>query len=196
MADAYMLLGGPPRGDMERARQAALRALTLDDDLSEGYVALASINWFYDWDWAAAERHYRRSFSVNRVRSTLALLPLTTLAGIYLADNRLAELREVLPELRAAGAAAATLTHFTARLDWHEGRRAQALVRMEAVELRMSAHESTARCSTTARTDRRSRGSAIRASTVSSCPPPATHGQHASVVAQPCPWQPRAGQNR
>jgi TolB-like protein/DNA-binding winged helix-turn-helix (wHTH) protein len=69
LADALMMLavGGalPPREAMPEAKAAALRALELDDQLPEGYVALASINWYYDWDWAAAERHYRRSFSAD-----------------------------------------------------------------------------------------------------------------------------------
>lgn len=163
IADAYMLLGGPPRTNMEHAKAAARRALELDDDLSEGYVALASINWFYDWDWAAAERNYRRSFSVNRAVYTrcicyvwylvalgdvdgavreaqraraldpAALLPLTTLANVYLASGRFGELRALLPELAAAGVGPFTLAHFQAWLAWHDGRRADALAEMEVL---------------------------------------------------------------
>src|SRR5688572_1827453 len=58
LADAYMLLGGSgnvlPRDIFPQSKAAALKALELDDKLAEGYVALASINWLYDWDWAAA----------------------------------------------------------------------------------------------------------------------------------------------
>lgn len=74
LADAYMLLGGsgfvPPHDIFPDAKAAAERALELDARLSEGYVALASVNWLYDWDWAAADRNYRRSFSVNPLLHT------------------------------------------------------------------------------------------------------------------------------
>jgi TolB-like protein/tetratricopeptide (TPR) repeat protein len=74
LADAYMLLGGsgfvPPHDIFPQSKAAAQRALELDTRLSEGYVALASINWQYDWDWAAADRNYRRSFSVNPLLHT------------------------------------------------------------------------------------------------------------------------------
>ncbi|MBT8062604.1 MAG: hypothetical protein KJO85_07955, partial [Gammaproteobacteria bacterium] len=35
----------------EEARQAALRALELDDTLAEAWAMLARIQWVYDWDW-------------------------------------------------------------------------------------------------------------------------------------------------
>ena len=40
---------------MEAARQAAMRALELDDELAEAWVALARIQFYYDWDWSNAE---------------------------------------------------------------------------------------------------------------------------------------------
>ena len=157
LADAYMLSPGPPRQKLEAAKVAAQRAIELDSELSEGYVALASINWFYDWDWAAAERNYRRSFSVNRpiysrcicyvwylaaigdmdgaareaarARSfdPVSLLPMTTLASVYLSAGRRQELRALLPELRAAGMSERGLDGYVAWLEWDEGRRDAAL---------------------------------------------------------------------
>ena len=40
---------------MEASRRAAMRALELDNTMAEGWVALAFIQFFYDWDWAGAE---------------------------------------------------------------------------------------------------------------------------------------------
>jgi len=74
LADAYMLLGGSgfarPSDIFPLSKAAAERALELDERLAEGYVALASVNWQYDWDWAAAAQNYRRSFSVNPLLHT------------------------------------------------------------------------------------------------------------------------------
>jgi TolB-like protein/DNA-binding SARP family transcriptional activator len=162
LADAYMLLPGPPAERMHTAKDAALRALSYDGDLSEGWVALASINWFFDWDWAAAELHYRRSFSdprpgvytrcicyvwylaaigdmdgaareAIRARTVdpVSLLPLLTLAQVYLAARRADDLRALLPELRATGAGNGTLDFFAAWLDWDAGHREDARERLE-----------------------------------------------------------------
>jgi TolB-like protein/Flp pilus assembly protein TadD len=40
---------------MEASRQAAMRALELDDKLAEAWLALARIQLYYDWDWSRAE---------------------------------------------------------------------------------------------------------------------------------------------
>jgi TolB-like protein len=40
---------------MEASRQAAMRALELDDKLAEAWLALAEIQFDYDWDWSRAE---------------------------------------------------------------------------------------------------------------------------------------------
>jgi TolB-like protein len=40
---------------MEASRRAAMRALELDNTLAEAWVALALIQFYYDWDWSSAE---------------------------------------------------------------------------------------------------------------------------------------------
>jgi tetratricopeptide (TPR) repeat protein len=40
---------------MKASRQAAMRALELDDTLAEAWLALARIQFYYDWDWSRAE---------------------------------------------------------------------------------------------------------------------------------------------
>jgi eukaryotic-like serine/threonine-protein kinase len=47
------------------ARAAALRAVELDDTLSEAHTSLASILQDYDRDWIASEREYRRAIDLN-----------------------------------------------------------------------------------------------------------------------------------
>ncbi|MDP1570753.1 MAG: winged helix-turn-helix domain-containing protein [Vicinamibacterales bacterium] len=54
-----------PREPMMRARAAALEALRLDDRLGEAYTALGWVAFYYDWDWAASERQFRRALELD-----------------------------------------------------------------------------------------------------------------------------------
>jgi tetratricopeptide (TPR) repeat protein len=47
------------------ARDAARKALELDQTLTEAYTALAWLSWRHDWDWQSAEREYRRAIELN-----------------------------------------------------------------------------------------------------------------------------------
>lgn len=48
-----------------KAKAAALRALEIDPELAEAHTALAMVFWLYDWDWAAADREFRRAIELN-----------------------------------------------------------------------------------------------------------------------------------
>jgi TolB-like protein/Flp pilus assembly protein TadD len=69
LADAYAVLGfrgGLPSKDaLSRAKAAALKAIQLDDTLGEPHGSLAFIAETYEWDWATAEREYRRALELN-----------------------------------------------------------------------------------------------------------------------------------
>jgi serine/threonine-protein kinase len=54
-----------PQDAMPKAKEAAKKALELDDTLAEAHASLAIVNAFYDWDWAAAEREFRRSIELK-----------------------------------------------------------------------------------------------------------------------------------
>jgi serine/threonine-protein kinase len=62
----------------EEARSSALRALEINPDLPEAYIALAEIQAAYDWDWEAAEASLNRAFELRpgdtKIRRELALL--------------------------------------------------------------------------------------------------------------------------
>jgi len=47
-----------------QAREAAQKALALDDGLAEAHIALGRIE-FYEWNWAGADRELRRGFELN-----------------------------------------------------------------------------------------------------------------------------------
>ncbi len=69
LADCYVLMGGyseriqPER--MLKARAAALRALQIDQNLSEAHTALALIAQNYEWDWQTSEKEFRRAIELN-----------------------------------------------------------------------------------------------------------------------------------
>ena len=72
IADSYSLLGGPEAGGdmppseaLPKAKAAALQALAIDDSLAEPHVSLAHVTFYYDHDWAGAEREFKRAIELN-----------------------------------------------------------------------------------------------------------------------------------
>lgn len=54
----------PPKEAMPRSREAALKAIQLDNTLSEAHVSLAFVYWQFDWDWAKAEAEFKRALEL------------------------------------------------------------------------------------------------------------------------------------
>ncbi len=69
VADAYNFLGDigivPPHEAKPRAREAAKRALELNETLTEAHVALGWLSWTYDFEWSNAEKHFLRAIELN-----------------------------------------------------------------------------------------------------------------------------------
>jgi TolB-like protein/DNA-binding winged helix-turn-helix (wHTH) protein/Tfp pilus assembly protein PilF len=69
LADSYALLGFrgayPSQDALSHAKEAALKASELDDTLAEPHVSLAFIAETHEWDWATAEREYKRALELN-----------------------------------------------------------------------------------------------------------------------------------
>jgi tetratricopeptide (TPR) repeat protein len=69
LADAYNRIGGfnagPPRDSFPKARDAALKAIELDNTLAEAHTELGTVKLFYDWDWPNAEHEYKRAIQLN-----------------------------------------------------------------------------------------------------------------------------------
>lgn len=55
-----------PEETVQKWRTAASRALEIDADLPEAHYTQASLHFFYEWNWAAAEREYRRAIELNQ----------------------------------------------------------------------------------------------------------------------------------
>lgn len=56
----------PVKDGYRKARQAVDRALKLDPDLAEAYVALGRIQMFGDWDWDGADKSFQRTRALER----------------------------------------------------------------------------------------------------------------------------------
>jgi len=71
LADCYNFLGAfgialmPPGEAMPKARAAATRALEIDDSLADAHTSYAFVRFYYDWDWAAAEKEFQRAIELD-----------------------------------------------------------------------------------------------------------------------------------
>ena len=69
LAEAYAMLGFrggfPSKDALLRAKAAALKAIELNDALAEPHASLAFIAETHEWDWATAEREYKRALELN-----------------------------------------------------------------------------------------------------------------------------------
>jgi TolB-like protein/DNA-binding winged helix-turn-helix (wHTH) protein len=54
-----------PRDRMPKAREFAMKALALDNTISESHGTLGMIDLFYDWNWSTAEEEYKQTIALN-----------------------------------------------------------------------------------------------------------------------------------
>ncbi|MEE8256375.1 MAG: protein kinase, partial [Acidobacteriota bacterium] len=69
LADSYTLRGiwnmAAPRDTFPWAKDAALKALDLDENLAEAHTSLAAVRALYEWDWAGAEEEFQRAIEID-----------------------------------------------------------------------------------------------------------------------------------
>ena len=68
LADSYLALSDyyvSPAATLELGKQAAMKALQLDDNLAETHVSLGAIRFLYDWDWPQAEKEFAQAVKLN-----------------------------------------------------------------------------------------------------------------------------------
>ncbi len=68
LAYGYVSLGHGPKSPpdaWQRAREASLRALKLDDTLADAYATLADVKSYYERDWKGAEENFLRAMELN-----------------------------------------------------------------------------------------------------------------------------------
>jgi serine/threonine-protein kinase len=101
LADAYQLLNlfadASPQEVFPKAKEAARRALELDDTLAEAHSSLAASLFYYDRDFPEAQREFRRAIELNPNYATAHhWYGVTYLAKTERFDEAVAELKRAL----------------------------------------------------------------------------------------------------
>jgi TolB-like protein/Flp pilus assembly protein TadD len=69
IADTYSILVSnvylPSKEGYLNAKEAALKALELDETLAEAHTSIAIVKEYFEWDWKGAEREYKRAIELN-----------------------------------------------------------------------------------------------------------------------------------
>jgi Flp pilus assembly protein TadD len=55
----------PPKETVPKAKEAASKALAVDETLAEPHAALGHLKIHHDWDWSGAERELKRAIELN-----------------------------------------------------------------------------------------------------------------------------------
>jgi TolB-like protein/Flp pilus assembly protein TadD len=58
-------LYSPVSETMPKAKEAARKALEIDESIAESHVEVGSVNMFYDFDWVGAEREFKRAIELS-----------------------------------------------------------------------------------------------------------------------------------
>jgi TolB-like protein/Tfp pilus assembly protein PilF len=82
-----------PDEAMPKAKEAARRALRIDDELAEAHASLAGIRKLYDWDWAGAEDQYRRALALDPNYETGRRFYAAYLCAVGRIDEAVAEIQ-------------------------------------------------------------------------------------------------------
>jgi len=86
----------PAQEGLLKARQAALKALELDESLSQAHSSLGWVKYAYEWNFAEAEREFHRALELNPGASWALLWH-----GMYLAEgNRIEESNAEMKKLQ------------------------------------------------------------------------------------------------
>src|SRR6185369_10388557 len=100
LADSYALLGDweyggmAPKEAFPRAKEAATKALQLDDTLAEAHTSLAFCLDLYDWNWDSAEVEFKRAIALTPGYATAPHWYSWHLAELGRKDEAIAEMRE------------------------------------------------------------------------------------------------------
>jgi len=67
LADCYTVNANPlpPKEKMPQAKQAARKALGIDDTLAEAHTTLGRVFTVYDWDWSGAEKEFKQAIELD-----------------------------------------------------------------------------------------------------------------------------------
>jgi serine/threonine-protein kinase len=124
IADAYSFLGrlglARPTEVFPKAKEAAEKALQMDEALAEGYVALAFIKYNYDWNWIDAEIDFNWAIGLNPNYATAYQYYGSLLSNLGRFDEAMAKFekaKELDPTSLPTQASIATLSYYTRQYD-------------------------------------------------------------------------------
>ena len=124
LSDAYNLLASygtkPMATPFLRAKATALKALSLDNKLGEAHASLAAVKLWREFDWAGAERGWRKAVELSPTYPTGHLWLALYLAAVERMDDALSEIRLALdldPLSRVINLNLARILHFARQFD-------------------------------------------------------------------------------
>jgi serine/threonine-protein kinase len=125
LADCYALMSAGYTavqgvGRIDRARDAAERALALDETLAEAHASLGYIKMRFDWEWEIAEREFRAALSLNPGYVQTRLWYAMFLASRRRSEEAMRELtraRELDPLSPSVQSSIGRVLHFEGRYD-------------------------------------------------------------------------------
>jgi TolB-like protein/class 3 adenylate cyclase/Flp pilus assembly protein TadD len=126
LANCYTLIGGASYGKLsrdeasEKAKDAVLKALEIDETLAEAHTSLAYIKFRFDWDWDGAEAEFKKAIELKPgyagAHEWYALM--LSLVGRF--DEALREMKrayELDPLSPSISTGVGRILHFAKRLD-------------------------------------------------------------------------------
>ena len=85
-----------PREAFSKAKEGALKAIELEDNLAEAHAALGHVHFHYDWDWVAAEKEFKRALVLNPQSAQTHILYTEYLVGMGRFDEAYDQGRQAL----------------------------------------------------------------------------------------------------
>lgn len=99
LADGYSLMAyydeEPPAKVMVPAKEAAMKAISLDDSVAEAHAALGNVFWAFEWNLPAADKEFQRALALDPSYATAH-----EWRGLYL--NEAARFDEAVTEMQLA----------------------------------------------------------------------------------------------
>ncbi len=124
LADSYAVMAIsadlPAHEVFPKARAAATKALELDDALVEAHATMLRIRSQYEWDWAGAEKEYRRALELNPNYPMTRIYYMSYLVPAGRAEEAVASVKraqELDPLSLVANAVVARALFFAGRYD-------------------------------------------------------------------------------
>jgi tetratricopeptide (TPR) repeat protein len=86
----------PSREALPKMKEAALKALELDDTLAEVHYQLANLRYYFEWDWGGAEIEFQRAIELNPNNANIHLIYSSFLDMMGRPEEAIAEIEQAL----------------------------------------------------------------------------------------------------